>query len=77
MIFNIANELKKIDKPTLIIQGEKDETVPMWHAEQLRGWIPNSEFVIMKGASHMTPVDNPAEFNKLVLDFLAQVDTAS
>ncbi len=75
--FNIANELKKINKPTLIIQGEKDETVPMWHAEQLRSWIPNAKFIIMKGASHMTPVDNPSEFNKLVLDFLAEVDTSS
>ncbi|MFW9831412.1 MAG: alpha/beta fold hydrolase [Candidatus Thorarchaeota archaeon] len=73
--FNIANELKKIKSPTLIIQGEKDETVPMWHAEQLKSWIPGAKFVIMKGASHMTPVDNPKEFNQLVLDFLAEIDS--
>ena len=72
--FNIANELKKIQSPTLIIQGEKDETVPMWHAEQLKNWIPGNKFIIMKGASHMTPDDNPDEFNKLVLNFLAEVD---
>jgi 3-oxoadipate enol-lactonase len=75
--FNIANELKKIQGPVLIIQGEKDETVPMWHAEQLKSWIPEANFVIMKGASHMTPVDNPAEFNMLVLDFLKEVDTST
>lgn len=72
--FNIAKHLSKIQVPTLIIQGEKDETVPMWHANQLKDWIPDNEFVVMKGASHMTPVDNPEEFNKLVLDFLSQVD---
>ncbi|MFX1491580.1 MAG: alpha/beta fold hydrolase [Promethearchaeota archaeon] len=72
--FNIANELKKIQSPTLIIQGEKDETVPMWHAEQLKNWIPGNKFIIMKGASHMTPIDKPDEFNQLVLDFLAEVD---
>lgn len=72
--FNIAKHLLKIQVPTLIIQGEKDETVPMWHANQLKDWIPDNEFVVMKGASHMTPVDNPEEFNKLVLDFLSQVD---
>ena len=66
--------VKKIQSPTLIIQGEKDETVPMWHAEQLKNWIPGNKFIIMKGASHMTPVDNPDEFNKLVLNFLAEVD---
>ncbi len=75
--FNIANDLKKIRSPVLIIQGEKDETVPMWHAEQLKSWIPKSKFVVMKGASHMTPVDNPAEFNKLVLDFLREVDAST
>lgn len=72
--FNIADELKEIQAPTLIIQGEKDETVPMWHAEQLKDWIPNAKFVVMKSTSHMTPVDNPEEFNQLVLDFLAGID---
>jgi 3-oxoadipate enol-lactonase len=75
--FNIANDLKKIQSPVLIIQGEKDETVPMWHAEQLKSWIPQAKFVVMKGASHMTPVDNPAEFNMLVLDFLKKVDAST
>jgi 3-oxoadipate enol-lactonase len=75
--FNIANELKNIKSPTLIIQGEKDETVPMWHAEQLKSWIPNAKFVIMKGASHMTPVESPEEFNQLVLNFLAEVDSTT
>ena len=74
--FNIANKMKNIGSPTLIIQGEKDSTVPMWHAEQLKSWVPNAKFVVMKGASHMTPVDNPDEFNQLVLDFLAEVDAA-
>ncbi len=75
--FNIANDLAQIKAPTLIIQGEKDETVPMWHAEQLKSWIPGSRFVVMKGASHMTPVDNPDEFNTLVLDFLTKTDASS
>lgn len=73
--FNIANYLKRIQNPTLIIQGEKDETVPMWHAEQLHNWIPNSTFIVLEGASHMTPVENPDKFNQLVLDFLQTVDT--
>jgi 3-oxoadipate enol-lactonase len=72
--FNIANDLKAIQAPVLLIQGEKDITVPMWHAKQLRSWIPGARFVVMKKASHMTPVDNPDEFNKLVLKFLADVD---
>jgi 3-oxoadipate enol-lactonase len=75
--FNIANQLKNITSPTLVIQGEKDGTVPMWHAEQLKSWIPGVKFVVMKGASHMTPVDNPEEFNRLVLDFLAEVDAST
>jgi len=74
--FNIANELKKISAPTLVIQGEKDSTVPRWHAEQLKNWIPGAKYVVMKGSSHMTPVDNPDEFNQLVLDFLVEVDAS-
>jgi 3-oxoadipate enol-lactonase len=75
--FNIAADLATITAPTLIIVGEKDDTTPLWHADQLHNWTPGSRLVVMKGASHMTPVDNPQEFNKLVLDFLAEVDKAA
>jgi len=75
--FNIAPDLAKITAPTLIIVGEKDDTTPLWHADQIHGWLPGSRLVVMKGASHMTPVENPQEFNKLVLDFLAEVDKSA
>lgn len=75
--FNIAGKLSSIRAPTLVIVGEKDETTPLWHAEQIKSWIPGARLVVMKGASHMTPVENPDEFNRLVLDFLAEVDSAS
>lgn len=74
--FNIAADLATIKAPTLIIVGEKDETTPLWHADQIHNWTPGSRLVVMKGSSHMTPVENPQEFNKLVLDFLAEVDKA-
>jgi 3-oxoadipate enol-lactonase len=75
--FNIAADLAKITAPTLIIVGEKDDTTPLWHADQLHNWTPGSRLVVMKGASHMTPVENPQEFNKLVLEFLAEVEKSA
>jgi pimeloyl-ACP methyl ester carboxylesterase len=70
--FNICGELKKIDKPTLIIVGGKDEATPAWMAETLHRLIPNSELYIMKGAGHLTCLDNPKEFNKAISDFLSK-----
>lgn len=70
--FNICGELKKMEKPTLIIVGEKDEATPIWMAETLHGLIPNSELYVVKGAGHITCLDKPEEFNKVVMDFLSE-----
>ncbi|MEM3587472.1 MAG: alpha/beta hydrolase, partial [Candidatus Jordarchaeaceae archaeon] len=70
--FNICGEIKKINKPTLIIVGGKDEATPAWMAETLHSLIPNSQLYIMKGAGHLTCLDNPKEFNNIITDFLSK-----
>lgn len=56
--------------PILIGCGDKDipmelKAVEMWHTSE-----PDSEVVIFKNAGHLVNMDVPAEFNKVVLDFL-------
>jgi pimeloyl-ACP methyl ester carboxylesterase len=40
--------------------------------EEMAGIIPDSEFHIIPGAGHITPLENPAAVNKIIKDFLVR-----
>jgi pimeloyl-ACP methyl ester carboxylesterase len=67
-----TQQLDTIRVPTLIIIGERD--IPDCHtiAERLQQRIPNARSVVMSGVGHMANMEDPARFNTIVLDFLAQ-----
>ncbi|MFY9153336.1 MAG: alpha/beta hydrolase [Prolixibacteraceae bacterium] len=63
--------LSKIQVPTLIIVGELDLTDYKNLADIQKRYIPNSKEVILSGAGHALSIENPEEFNQIVLSFLA------
>ncbi len=61
-------DLAAITVPTLVMAADRDvirdeHTLSMFHA------IPKSQLAIFPGATHMIPEQDPARFNKTVLDF--------
>jgi pimeloyl-ACP methyl ester carboxylesterase len=65
--------LGSINVPTLIIGGEKDGITP---PEVMRGMhekIKGSEMVVVAGAGHMTPMEQPAQVNRAMETFLGRV----
>jgi len=67
--FNMCENLKNLEKPTLVLVGKKDITTPVWASEMIHEWLPQSELTILPDAGHLTILDHPAEFNDLVLKF--------
>ena len=65
-----TQSLSKIDIPTLIICGSEDKLSPPDIMKSMSGQIPNSEFILVKDAGHMTPIEAPEFVNKAVKDFL-------
>lgn len=66
--FDVAN---KITVPTLIVHGDKDETVPIEQSKKLASLLPGSRLEVITGADHR--YSTPAHFNKMVeviADFL-------
>ncbi len=55
---------------TLVVWGERDHLVSPALGRALAGAIPGATFRLIRGAGHVPMVDRPAEFNRLVLDFL-------
>ncbi len=65
-----VGRLSEIRAPTLLLLGERD--VPDEHriVEQLSREVANSERVVFPGVGHVTNLESPEEFNRVVLAFL-------
>jgi proline iminopeptidase len=71
--FDRTEKLKEIKIPTLFITGEFDEARPTTVA-YYDSLVPNSKFVIIKDAAHMTMQDNPEQDVKEIRDFLKEIE---
>lgn len=58
--------------PVHVIGAEQDAFVPVWKSKELAGLIPGARLSIIAGAAHAVNLERSAEYNTLVLDFLAQ-----
>jgi pimeloyl-ACP methyl ester carboxylesterase len=64
--------LTNIKLPTLIIVGGEDPIRPVADAKFMHERIPNSRLEIIEDAAHMTNMEQPEEFNRVMLDFVRQ-----
>jgi Predicted hydrolases or acyltransferases (alpha/beta hydrolase superfamily) len=66
----VASDLPKLEKPTLIVWGEKDEQTPISYAQRLHREIPASQLVILPNAGHYTLFDAGDGVAKALNDFI-------
>ena len=60
----------EIKVPTLIICGDHDRPTPPALSEELHRMIPGSRLEIIANAGHLTNIEQPEAFNRLVQDFV-------
>ena len=64
--------LANVTVPTLVLTGEKDRLTPPALAAEIAAHIPGSELSIIEGAGHLSNIEAPDEFNRIVGTFLAK-----
>ena len=64
--------LQKVACPTLLLVGREDPIVPVSVMHEVAGLVPDSELVVIERAGHSAYFEQPEEFNRVVLDFLAR-----
>ena len=69
---DITDRLKAITLPTNVIVGAEDPGTPPAAAEVIHREIKGSSLIVASKLSHMLCTEEPAVFNKHVLDFLAK-----
>ena len=71
--YDRTERLKEIKVPSLYICGEFDEARPST-VEYFQSITPNSKFVIIEDAAHLSMHDNPEQNNKEIGMFLREIE---
>ncbi len=66
---DMRDVLSNIKVPTLLLWGDADKRSPLKIANKLKEEIPGSQLVIIPKAGHMSNMENPEQFNKMIIDF--------
>jgi len=65
-----VDRLAELKAPTLVILGSRDVNDIQRIVEQIVEQCPAARKVVFEGAGHMVNMEQPAEFNQIVLEFL-------
>jgi pimeloyl-ACP methyl ester carboxylesterase len=63
-------EFRRISAPTLVLLGDRDETIPVEDAVALYRLLPRAELAIVPAADHLFPRTRGRLYEEVVLDFL-------
>jgi pimeloyl-ACP methyl ester carboxylesterase len=68
--FYLADDLARLDCPTLFVWGEKDDLAPIADGRAVSARMPNSTFVTLDGVGHFPFLEAPTKTAALICDFL-------
>jgi pimeloyl-ACP methyl ester carboxylesterase len=69
--------LATIDVPTLITSGSDDAFIPKTSAGLLKDGIRHSRLHVIPDTGHVSNLENPAEYNRVMDEFLASLSSTS
>ena len=69
-LFDYENMLGSIDKPVLIMSGEKDKIFPNEYARLMAQKIPNAKIITIKNTDHIIVLNNFKEVSGAIENFI-------
>jgi pimeloyl-ACP methyl ester carboxylesterase len=69
-IDTVEKDIHKLQVPTLVITGDSDETIPLWHCQTYANEIPGAKLAIIPNAHHGLPQSQAEMMANLILQFL-------
>ena len=72
-LYDLTAEMARITAPTLIVAGDEDDAV-LEPSLMMKRTIPTAGLVVLPKSGHMTNLEDPALFNRLLEDFFHQVE---
>jgi pimeloyl-ACP methyl ester carboxylesterase len=65
--------MTSMTQPTLVVWGREDRLLPVAHAKILEAALPSQRQIVFEACGHAPMIEEAAEFNKAVLEFLRTV----
>jgi 3-oxoadipate enol-lactonase len=62
--------LPRIAVPTLVLVGEEDEVTPPDESRRMAEAIPGARLEVLRGAGHLSSLEAPEDFNRILVEFL-------
>lgn len=72
----IADNLKRIEAPALVVRGERDPIVPQRWAEQSARLLPDGRLVVIPGAAHALNFSHPDALSHVIREYLERGEVA-
>lgn len=66
---DLTDNLKGIEKETLLIWGDSDRAVPLKYGKRMYRLLKNSKLIIMEEQGHFLHIHDPERFSNYVKDF--------
>ncbi|MEM7439545.1 MAG: alpha/beta hydrolase [Pseudomonadota bacterium] len=63
--------------PTVLIWGDKDTITPLAQGEELANLVPGAKLVVMKDIGHIPQIEDPAAFQKILIEALAGISAGA
>jgi pimeloyl-ACP methyl ester carboxylesterase len=71
ILVEAAGRLPGFDRPALVVWATEDRVMPLEHGRRLAGLLPQGKLVEVADSYTLLPLDQPAEFARLVRGFTA------
>jgi len=71
---DLVAALRERDPPALVIWGAGDPYLPQSYAERQKAFLPPAEVNVLPHSGHWPFADDPAEVERLLLEFLARAE---
>lgn len=68
------NKLDQVETQTLVIAGSDDQLCALADVKATRAVFKNAELRVIPNTGHLTPLENPIEFNRAIHEFLLKID---
>ncbi len=70
--FDLTHRLREIQRPTLVIGTQADDSAPLGQSRRLAELIPGAELVLVQDCGHFPMLEKPKELNQVLLSFFEE-----
>lgn len=70
--YDVYQRLGRLNKPTLLLWGREDKTVPFAHSADLLAAIPHAQLHVFEDCGHIPHYEKADQANPILLKFLTQ-----